>query len=95
MNFAFGFTEVACLASISVTLGYGLGTGGPATLFWTFFTNFIITIFIGYSMGELCAAYPSAGSVYHWSAQVCSREWAPILSYITGWANFAGVTKTI
>ena len=90
MNFAFGFTEVACLASISVTLGYGLNTGGPATLLWTFVVNFIVTIFIGYSMAELCGAYPSAGSVYHWSAQVGPREWGPLFAYITGWANFAG-----
>jgi amino acid transporter len=92
MNFAFGFTEVAVLSSICVTFGYGLGTGGPATLFWTFLTNFGVTIFIGYSMAELCAAYPSAGSVYHWAAQVSSKEWAPILSYITGWSNWAGNT---
>ena len=79
MNFAFGFTEVAVLSSIAVTLEFGLGmafiinnakkkdyyyrninsfitgTGGPAALFWTYFTNSIITIFIGYSMAELCA----------------------------------------
>ena len=41
-------------------------------------------------MAEICSAYPSAGSVYHWSSQVTSKEWAPLLSYITGWANFLG-----
>jgi len=41
-------------------------------------------------MAELCAAYPSAGSVYHWSAQLGPREWGPLFAYITGWANFAG-----
>lgn len=90
MNFAFGFTEVAALASIAVTFGYGLGTGGPATLFWGFFTNFAVTIFIGYSMAEICAAYPSAGSVYHWAAQLSPKEYAPLLSYLTGWCNFLG-----
>lgn len=90
MNFAFGFTEVAALASISVTFGYGLSTGGPATLFWGFFTNFFVTIFIGYSMAEICAAYPSAGSVYHWAAQLSPKAYAPLLSYLTGWCNFLG-----
>jgi amino acid transporter len=80
MNFAFGFTEVAALASVAITLGFGLSTGGPATLFWGFFTNFVMTTLIAYSLAEICGAYPSAGSVYHWAAQLSPREWAPFLS---------------
>lgn len=90
MNFAFGFTEVAALASICVTFGFGLKTGGPATLFWSFLVHFFFSVFIGYSLAELCAAFPSAGAVYHWSAQVSPKERAPLFSYITGWANFIG-----
>jgi len=37
-----------------------------------------------------CAAYPSAGSVYHWAAQVVPLEWAPFWSYVTGVFNFMG-----
>lgn len=92
MNFAFGFTEVAALASVAITLGFGLSTGGPATLVWGFFTNFVMTTLIAYSMAEICGAYPSAGSVYHWAAQLSPREWAPFLSYVTGWLNFLGNT---
>ena len=33
---------------------------------------------------------PVAGSVYHWSGQLCSRKWSPIVSYICGWFNFLG-----
>ena len=33
-NFAFGFTEVAVIASISGVYGYGLSTGGPVVLIW-------------------------------------------------------------
>lgn len=43
-----------------------------------------------FSMAEICSAYPSAGSVYHWSAQLVPLKYAPIASYICGWFNFLG-----
>ena len=45
---------------------------------------------VSYSMAEICSAYPSAGSVYHWSAQLVPEEWAPLASYTCGWFNFLG-----
>jgi amino acid transporter len=41
-------------------------------------------------MAEICSAYPSAGSVYHWSAQLVPEKYAPIASYVCGWFNFMG-----
>ena len=41
-------------------------------------------------MAEICAAYPSAGSVYHWAGQVVPIYWAPLAAYVCGWANFLG-----
>ena len=45
---------------------------------------------VAYSMAEICAAYPSAGSVYHWSAQLVPATYAPLASYVCGWFNFVG-----
>lgn len=41
-------------------------------------------------MAEICAAYPSAGSVYHWAAQLVPKEYSPICSYACGALNFLG-----
>eukprot|EP01032_Pedospumella_encystans_P027426 gene27426-30999_t len=41
-------------------------------------------------MAEICSAYPSAGSVYHWSAQLVPVKYAPLASYVCGWFNFVG-----
>lgn len=90
MNFAFGFTEVAVLASIAITFGGGLASGGPAVLVWGFFVNFMMTMVVAYSLAEICGAYPSAGSVYHWAGQLVPLEDAPLASYVTGWANWLG-----
>jgi len=91
-SFAFGFTEVAILVSISLTLSTALGNGGPANMLWSFFVHFMITILVGLSMAEMCSAYPSAGSVYHWAAQLVPEPWAPLCSYLTGWTNWIGNT---
>jgi amino acid transporter len=90
MNFAFGFTEVAVLASICLTFSVGLALGGPTVLFWGFMANFAFTMVIAHSMAEICSAYPSAGSVYHWAGQLASPDHAPLWSYICGWLNFLG-----
>jgi amino acid transporter len=90
MNFAFGFTEVAVLASVCITFGFGLNSGGPSVLVWGFAVNFGITMIIAHCMAEICSAYPSAGSVYHWAGQIAPKDSAPLWSYICGWANFLG-----
>ena len=41
-------------------------------------------------MAEICSAYPSAGSVYHWAGMLATPKWAPFASYICGWFNFLG-----
>jgi amino acid transporter len=72
MNFAFGFTEVAVLSSIVLTYGLGLTIGGPATVFWGYCVQCFMIFFVSQSMAEICGAYPSAGSVYHWAGQLAS-----------------------
>ena len=50
----------------------------------------LFTTVIGFSMAEICSAYPSAGSVYHWSGQLASPKLGPFASYVTGWLNWLG-----
>lgn len=59
-------------------------------MFWGYLVTFILTMIISFSMAEICSAYPSAGSVYHWSAQLVPAKYAPLASYICGWFNFLG-----
>lgn len=49
-----------------------------------------MTMIVSLSMAEICSAYPSAGSVYHWSAQVVPEKYSALWSYITGWFNYLG-----
>lgn len=90
MSFAIGFTEVAVLSSICLTYGNGLASGGPAVLIWGFAVNFLMTMIVANCFGEVCAAYPLAGSVYTWAGQLVPPEHAALASYVTGWLNWLG-----
>lgn len=89
-SFAFGFTGVGILVSISALYGYGLVTGGPVVIFWGFLVAFALTMVASLSFAEICSAYPSAGSVYHWAAQVVPKKHSAFWAYICGWFNFLG-----
>ena len=89
-NFAIGVTEVNVIASITIILGTALEQGGSAMIVWGFLTVWIFMQISAISLAEICSAYPSAGSVYHWAAQVVPEPWAPFWSYVTGIFNFIG-----
>ncbi|CAF0955812.1 unnamed protein product [Rotaria sordida] len=90
MSFAFCFTAVNVLTSISIGFTYSLNTGGSGVTIWAWVIGAIFTILIGLSLAEICSVYPSAGSVYHWAGQLVSAKHAPLASFICGWFNFIG-----
>lgn len=90
MSFSFCFTAVAVVSAISLVFDYGLSTGGPAVMIWGWIIASVFTMFVGLAMAEICSSYPSAGSVYHWSAMLGSEKGGPAASYICGWFNLLG-----
>ena len=66
MSFAFCFTTVNVLTSISIGFTYALYTGGSSVIIWSWLLGSFFTILIGLSLAEICSVYPSAGSVYYW-----------------------------
>lgn len=90
MNFSFCFTAVSVISSISILFSYGLTIGGPVVMVWGWVIGSFFSILVGLSMAEICSAYPSAGSVYHWAGMLANQKWCPFASYICGWFNFIG-----
>jgi amino acid transporter len=88
----FSFTAVAVISSITNLFPIALSTGGPAVVVWSWIGASFLTIVIGLSMSEIGSAYPSAGSVYYWSARMAPPKWAPLIAFIDGWFNFIGNT---
>jgi hypothetical protein len=89
-TFAIGFTEVAVLTSLFSTWDLGLTYGGPVEIFWGYVITSFASICVAISMAEICSAYPAAGCVYNWAAQLSPAKHAPLASYACGWLNFCG-----
>ena len=90
MSFAFCFTSVAVLSSLSVAWPSAMNAGGPAVLIWGWVICGVFTNIVGCAMGEVCSAYPSAGSVYHWTAMLAPEKSHRLAAYICGIFNFVG-----
>ncbi|CAF2708879.1 unnamed protein product [Rotaria sp. Silwood2] len=90
MSFAFCFTSVNVLTSMSISFTYALHTGGSAVAVWSWLIGSIFTNLVGLSLAEICSVYPSAGSVYYWAGQLVPIQYAPLSSFICGWFNFVG-----
>jgi len=97
MNFSMALTAVNCVSSLITVFALGLTTGGPVVMVWGWIVVAVGFSLVGVSLAEICSAYPAAGGVYHWTAQLAPSKWAPAASYSCGWANYlagTGATAT-
>ena len=90
MSFAFCFTSVAVLSSISLAWPSTMAAGGPSVAIWGWIICAFFTMTSGLAMAELCSTFPSAGSVYHWAAMLAPPEYSALACYVTGVFNFFG-----
>lgn len=58
-SFAFAFTSVAVVSSVSGVYPTAIAIGGPAVFFWSWILVSILTMFVAFSMAEISSAYPS------------------------------------
>jgi amino acid transporter len=96
MAFSFNFAAIGVMVGISLLFDYGLDTGGPVVMVWGWCLSFVFTVLTSLSLSEICATYPTAGSVYHWAAILAGKKhkWTLSLAYICGWFNFIGYLAT-
>jgi amino acid transporter len=86
-NFAISFSIISILTGAVTLYGYGLEMGGPLemTLGWPVATLFTLTV--AASMAELCSAYPTAGAMYHWAADLGGAG----AGWLVAWLNIFGL----
>ncbi len=86
-NFAISFSNISILTGAVTLFGYGLEMGGPLemTLGWPLVTFGTLAVALG--MAELCSAYPTAGAMYHWAADLGGPAWG----WFVAWLNIFGL----
>ncbi|GLT58198.1 hypothetical protein SLA2020_311120 [Shorea laevis] len=89
-NFAFSFSIISVLTGVTTLYNTGLKFGGPVSLVYGWFVAGAFTMCVGFSMAEICSAYPTSGGLYYWSAKLAGPNWAPFAAWLTGWFNIVG-----
>jgi amino acid permease (GABA permease) len=88
-NFAVSFTIISILSGCLTLYAFGMATGGPAVMIWGWLGVGVMVLFVGAAMAEVCSAYPTAGGLYFFAAQLAKRN-APAWAWFTGWFNVLG-----
>ncbi len=88
----FCFAILTCWTAIAATLSSSMSNGGPVALFWGWIGVCFFSIFVVFSMADICSSYPVSGGQYSWVALLSKdTNWGRGLSYITGWIQLAGI----
>ena len=88
-NFAISFSIISILTGGITTYYLGMDAGGPIVITFGWFIVGAFVLCVGAGMAEICSAYPTAGGLYYWSAQLAQKNKAA-WSWACGWFNLVG-----
>ncbi|RMD42079.1 hypothetical protein DV735_g3057, partial [Chaetothyriales sp. CBS 134920] len=89
-TFSFAVSISGLYATVTTTFTYPLAAGGAASVIWCWLISGIGCMCIACSVAELVSAYPTCGGLYYTVSRLTPKEWAPSVSWITGWLNLLG-----
>ncbi|XP_057810692.1 amino-acid permease BAT1 homolog isoform X2 [Salvia miltiorrhiza] len=89
-NFSVTFSIISVITGITTLYSQGLSYGGPVAMVYGWPIVGAMTFTVGLSMAEITSAYPTSGGLYYWAAKLCTDDWAPFASWLTGWFNIVG-----
>ncbi|RPD67510.1 amino acid transporter [Lentinus tigrinus ALCF2SS1-7] len=87
---AFAFSIMGVVASVSSTMSFPLVSGGHVGMVFGWLIPCLFVMTIAASLAELTSAMPTSAGLYYFSAKLAPPRWAPLASWITGWANVTG-----
>ena len=94
-NLCIGVSFMGLTSELLFTYNFSLIEGGPVVLFWGFLFGFAVNVVVAMVLGEMASAYPSSGTLFYWSNQLCPTEDAFAWSYSCGYFFFVGLVGGI
>jgi amino acid transporter/predicted flap endonuclease-1-like 5' DNA nuclease len=81
-SFAISFSIICIISGGLASFPIALSTLGPwmATIGWII--GGVIALIVAASLGQIASAYPTAGSLYHWSSILGGKFWGWLTAYI-------------
>ncbi|MCJ1422445.1 hypothetical protein MMC29_000325 [Sticta canariensis] len=83
-NFGISFSIISVLTGVTGGFNLGAVNGGPVVQVWGWIFVCLFSMTVAVSLAEICSAYPTAGSLYYWSAQLAGPADSALASWITG-----------
>ncbi|KAH9922972.1 amino acid transporter [Fomitopsis serialis] len=87
---AFSFSIMAVISGISSSLSLILASGGHVGLVWGWVIPVPFVLCVAAVMAEMASSMPTSAGLYYFSAKLAPEKYAPLASWITGWANITG-----
>ncbi|KXN84940.1 hypothetical protein AN958_11882 [Leucoagaricus sp. SymC.cos] len=91
----FSFSIMAVCASVSSAFSFPLVTAGHLGMTFGWLIPSLFVICIALSLAELTSAMPTSAGLYYFSAKLAPPGYAPLISWMTGWANVTGQISLI
>lgn len=90
-SFAISFSIICILSGGFGSFPIALSTGGPFALTIGWIIGSAYALIVAASLGQIASAYPTAGSLYHWSSILGGRFWG----WATAYVNLLGLLFVI
>jgi amino acid transporter len=90
-SFAISFSIICIISGGLASFPIAMSTVGPwtATVCWVL--GGLFALVVAASLGQIASAYPTAGSLYHWSTILGGKFWG----WLTAWTNLLGLLFVI
>ncbi len=86
-SFAISFSIICIISGGFGSFPIAMSTGGPWSLTIGWIIGGVFALVVAASLGQIASAYPTAGSLYHWSSILGGRFWG----WATAWVNLLGL----
>ena len=90
-SFAISFSIICILSGGLASLQVALGTGGPFMATGGWIIGGIFALMVAACLGQIASAFPTAGSLYHWSSLLGGKFWG----WLTAYTNLLGLLFVI
>jgi amino acid transporter len=81
-SFAISFSIICILSGGLGSFPIALSSGGPFSLTIGWIVGGVYALIVAASLGQIASAYPTAGSLYHWSSILGGRFWGWATAYV-------------
>ena len=81
-SFAISFSIICILSGGLGSFPIALSTGGPFSLTVGWLIGGVYALIVAAALGQIASAYPTAGSLYHWSSILGGRFWGWATAYV-------------